>query len=117
MGGWLAQCAELPGLLRGAAKKELSGSPVAGTDGTGVKVPDRKPPFARGIRCLPIDYTRRVGALSPQLNPSGRIPERIQRNSGVIHHSHEQIRRRSLLRHLYMPAAFRPHHQQRQIYV
>ena len=47
MGGWLGQCADLLEALYGAAKKELLASHVVGTDDTGVKVPDRKLPFAR----------------------------------------------------------------------
>ena len=47
MGGWMAQCAGLLEALYGAAKKELFGSHVVGTDDTGVKVLDRKLPFAR----------------------------------------------------------------------
>jgi hypothetical protein len=40
MGGWMAQCAGLFEALYGAAKKELFGSHVVGTDDTGVKVLD-----------------------------------------------------------------------------
>jgi transposase len=53
MGGWLAQCASLLEALYGAAKKELFGSHVVGTDDTGVKVLDRKLPFARTGRIWP----------------------------------------------------------------
>jgi transposase len=53
MGGWLAQCAGLLEALYGAAKKELFGSHVVGTDDTGVKVLDRKLPFARTGRIWP----------------------------------------------------------------
>ena len=53
MGGWLAQCADLLEALYGAAKKELLASHVVGTDDTGVKVPDRKLPFARTGRIWP----------------------------------------------------------------
>jgi transposase len=53
MGGWLAQCAGLLEALYGAAKKELFASHVVGTDDTGVKVLDRKLPFARTGRIWP----------------------------------------------------------------
>ena len=53
MGGWMAQCAGLLEVLYGAAKKELFGSHVVGTDDTGVKVLDRKLPFARTGRIWP----------------------------------------------------------------
>jgi len=53
MGGWLGQCADLLEALYGAAKKELLASHVVGTDDTGVKVPDRKLPFARTGRIWP----------------------------------------------------------------
>lgn len=53
MGGWMAQCANLLEALYGAAKKELFGSHVVGTDDTGVKVLDRKLPFARTGRIWP----------------------------------------------------------------
>jgi transposase len=53
MGGWLAQCAGLLEALYGAAKKELFSSHCIGTDDTGVKVLDRKLPFARTGRIWP----------------------------------------------------------------
>lgn len=53
MGGWMAQCAALLETLYGAAKKELLSSHVVGTDDTGVKVLDRKLPFARTGRVWP----------------------------------------------------------------
>jgi hypothetical protein len=53
MGGWMAQCAALLNPLYVAAKKVLFGSKVIGTDDTGVKVLDRKLPFARTGRLWP----------------------------------------------------------------
>jgi transposase len=53
MGGWMAQCAALLNPLYVAAKKILFGSKVIGTDDTGVKVLDRKLPFARTGRIWP----------------------------------------------------------------
>src|SRR5438270_7513786 len=53
MGGWMAQCAALLNPLYVAAKKVLFGSKVIGTDDTGVKVLDRKLPFARRGRIWP----------------------------------------------------------------
>jgi transposase len=53
MGGWMAQCAALLDPLYVAAKKILFGSKVIGTDDTGVKVLDRKLPFARTGRIWP----------------------------------------------------------------
>ena len=53
MGGWMAQCANLLDPLYGAMKKELLGSKVIGTDDAGVKVLDRKLPFARMGRIRP----------------------------------------------------------------
>jgi transposase len=53
MGGWMAQCAGLLEVLWGAAKKELFGSHVIGTDDTGVKVLDRRLDFARTGRIWP----------------------------------------------------------------
>jgi transposase len=53
MGGWMTQCAALLDPLYGAMKKELFGSKVIGTDDTGVKVLDRKLPFARIGRIWP----------------------------------------------------------------
>jgi transposase len=76
MGGWMAQCAELLALLYQAGKKELFGSKVIGTDDTGVKVLDRKLPFARIGRIWPYvgdahhpvivyDYTPTRGRAGP----------------------------------------------------
>src|SRR5438309_6247171 len=53
MGGWMAQCAALLKPLYVAAKKVLFESKVIGTDDTGVKVLDRKLPFARRGRIWP----------------------------------------------------------------
>lgn len=53
MGGWMGQCAGLLEALYGAAKKELFGSHVIGTDDTSVKVLDPKLPFARTGRMWP----------------------------------------------------------------
>jgi transposase len=53
MGGWMAQCAALLKPLYVAAKKVLFESKVIGTDDTGVKVLDRKLPFARTGRIWP----------------------------------------------------------------
>ena len=53
MGGWLAECAALLDPLYQSMKKELLGSKVIGTDDTGVKVLDRKLPFARIGRIWP----------------------------------------------------------------
>src|SRR5690242_9501221 len=53
MCGWMAQCADLLNALYVAAKKVLFGSKVIGTDDTGVKVLDRKLPFARKGRIWP----------------------------------------------------------------
>jgi transposase len=53
MGGWMAQCAQLLETLWGAAKKDLFGSHVIGTDDTGVKVLDPKLEFARTGRIWP----------------------------------------------------------------
>ena len=53
MGGWLPPVAELFGPLYQAAKKILFESKVIGTDDTGVKVLDRKLPFARIGRIWP----------------------------------------------------------------
>jgi len=76
MGGWLAQCAELLDPLYRSMKKELFGSKVIGTDDTGVKVLDRKLPFARIGRIWPYvgdshhpvivyDYTPTRGRAGP----------------------------------------------------
>jgi hypothetical protein len=76
MGGWLGRCAELLEILYGAARKELFGSHVVGTDDTGVKVLDRKLPFARTGRIWPYvgdarhpvivyDYTPTRGRAGP----------------------------------------------------
>jgi transposase len=53
MGGWMAQCAALLNPLYAAGKKVLFESKVIGTDDTGVKVLDRKLPFARTGRIWP----------------------------------------------------------------
>ena len=53
MGGWLAPAAELLEPLYRMAKKVLFQSKVIGTDDTGVKVLDRKLPFARIGRIWP----------------------------------------------------------------
>ncbi|MGC2658700.1 MAG: IS66 family transposase [Bryobacteraceae bacterium] len=53
MCGWMAQCAGLLNPLYGAAKQVLFRSKVVGTDDTGVKVLDRKLPFARTGRLWP----------------------------------------------------------------
>jgi transposase len=53
MGGWMAQCAALLKPLYMAAKRVLFESKVIGTDDTGVKVLDRKLPFARTGRIWP----------------------------------------------------------------
>jgi transposase len=53
MGGWLAPTAELLEPLYQLAKKVLFQSKVVGTDDTGVKVLDRKLPFARIGRIWP----------------------------------------------------------------
>ena len=76
MGGWLAPVAELLDPLLEAAKKILFESKVIGTDDTGVKVLDRKLPFARMGRIWPylgdahhpvivLDYTRTRGRDGP----------------------------------------------------
>jgi transposase len=76
MGGWLAQCAGLLAPLYEVAKKELFRSKVIGTDDTGVKVLDRKLPFARTGRIWPYvgdahhpvivyDYTPTRGRAGP----------------------------------------------------
>jgi transposase len=53
MCGWMAQCAGLLMPLYKAAKQVLFRSKVVGTDDTGVKVLDRKLPFARTGRLWP----------------------------------------------------------------
>lgn len=53
MGGWLPAVADLLGLLYQAGKKVLFESKWVGTDDTGVKVLDRKLPFARTGRIWP----------------------------------------------------------------
>jgi transposase len=53
MCGWMAQCADLLNPLYAAAKQVLFESKVIGTDDTGVKVLDRKLPFARKGRLWP----------------------------------------------------------------
>src|SRR5437868_8381591 len=53
MCGWMAQCADLLDPLYMVAKQVLFASKVIGTDDTGVKVLDRKLPFARTGRLWP----------------------------------------------------------------
>src|SRR5947199_8178167 len=53
MGGWLPPVVELLAPLHQLAKKVLFQSRVIGTDDTGVKVLDRKLPFARTGRIWP----------------------------------------------------------------
>lgn len=53
MCGWLAQCADRLDLLYTVAKEVLFASKAIGTDDTGVKVLDRKLPFARMGRIWP----------------------------------------------------------------
>jgi transposase len=53
MGGWMAAVADLFDPLYGAGKRVLFESKVVGTDDTGVKVLDRKLPFARTGRIWP----------------------------------------------------------------
>jgi transposase len=53
MGGWMAQVAKLLDPLYQSSKQVLFGSKVIGTDDTGVKVLDRKLPFARTGRIWP----------------------------------------------------------------
>src|SRR5437763_6194093 len=53
MGGWLPSVAELLAPLYQASKKVLFESKAIGTDDTGVKVLDRKLPFARIGRIWP----------------------------------------------------------------
>ena len=53
MCGWMAQCADLLDPLYMVAKQVLFASKVIGTDDTGVKVLDRKLPFARTGRIWP----------------------------------------------------------------
>ena len=76
MGGWLAPAAELFDPLYQFAKKVLFESKVIGTDDTGVKVLDRKLPFARTGRIWPylgdahhpvvvLDYTPTRGRDGP----------------------------------------------------
>lgn len=77
MCGWMAQCADLLNPLYLAAKKVLFESKVIGTDDTGVKVLDRKLPFARTGRMWPycgdadhpvilFDYTPTRGRAGPE---------------------------------------------------
>jgi transposase len=74
MGGWLAPATELLNPLYQLARKVLFESKVIGTDDTGVKVLDRKLPFARTGRIWPylgdahhpvvvLDYTPTRGAM------------------------------------------------------
>jgi len=76
MGGWLAPVADLLDPLYESARKILFESKVIGTDDTGVKVLDRKLPFARIGRIWPylgdahhpvvvLDYTRTRGRDGP----------------------------------------------------
>lgn len=76
MGGWLAPTAELLNPLYQLARKVLFESKVIGTDDTGVKVLDRKLPFARTGRIWPylgdahhpvvvLDYTPTRGRDGP----------------------------------------------------
>jgi transposase len=76
MGGWMAQCAELLDPLYRKLKRDLFFSKVIGTDDTGVKVLDRKLPFARTGRIWPYlgdvhhpvvvyDYTPTRGRAGP----------------------------------------------------
>lgn len=76
MGGWLAPATELLHPLYQLAKKVLFQSKVIGTDDTGVKVLDRKLPFARTGRIWPylgdsqhpvvvLDYTATRGRDGP----------------------------------------------------
>jgi transposase len=76
MGGWLAPATELLNPLYQLAKKVLFESKVIGTDDTGVKVLDRKLPFARTGRIWPylgdahhpvvvLDYTPTRGRDGP----------------------------------------------------
>ena len=76
MGGWLASVAELAAPLYRVAKEILFESKVVGTDDTGVKVLDRKLPFARTGRIWPylgdahhpvvlLDYTPTRGRDGP----------------------------------------------------
>jgi transposase len=76
MGGWMAHCADLLDPLYQLMKKELFSSKVIGTDDTGVKVLDRKLPFARIGRIWPYvgdahhpvivyDYTPTRGRAGP----------------------------------------------------
>ena len=53
MGGWMSSVADLLNPLYQAGKRVLFGSKVIGTDDTGVKVLDRKLPFARTGRIWP----------------------------------------------------------------
>ena len=53
MGGWMGQCANLLDPLYQSLKAALLESKVIGTDDTGVKVLDRKLPFARTGRIWP----------------------------------------------------------------
>src|SRR4051795_5207305 len=53
MGGWMGECADLLQPLYGSLKEFLFQSKVIGTDDTGVKVLDRKLPFARTGRIWP----------------------------------------------------------------
>jgi transposase len=77
MCGWLAQCAGLLKPLYGKAKEVLFESKVIGTDDTGVKVLDKKLPFARIGRIWPYygdkdhpvilyDYTKTRARAGPE---------------------------------------------------
>jgi transposase len=77
MCGWMAQCGDLLGPLYGAAKAVLFQSKTIGTDDTGVKVLDKKLPFARTGRIWPYygdtdhpvilyDYTKTRARAGPE---------------------------------------------------
>jgi transposase len=77
MGGWMAQCGDLLRPLYGAAKQVLFQSKTIGTDDTGVKVLDKKLPFARTGRIWPYygdkdhpvilyDYTKTRARAGPE---------------------------------------------------
>lgn len=83
MGGWMAQCAKLLDPLYQAMKKELFGSKVIGTDDTGVKVLDRKLPFARMGRIWPHVGDANDPVIVYDYTPAGpaKFLERLQRIS------------------------------------
>jgi transposase len=83
MGGWMAQCAGLLEALYGAAKKELFGSHVVGTDDTAVKVLEtavraHRTHLALCGRCAASGDCLRLHA-DAGAGGSGEIPRRIQR--------------------------------------